>query len=843
MLHTDVTARKLYQLALSATEDRYRAVLESQTDLICRFKVDGTILYANPAFCSLFGQPPKALIGQHWQPVVLAEDLLMVEAGLATMSPGNPVVTIENRVHTPDGQVRWGQFVNRAFFDDEQHLVEIQTVGRDITDRKMVDARVEQLLQEQRALLNSPVVGITKIVNTHLAWANQAFASMFGYTAEEVLGQSSRIFFTSDAAYDEFTTASRNALAAGDIFQREALQRRKDGSLCWISFSAALLDAETNTQIRAHVDITARKEAEAELDRYRQHLEELVATRTLAVQKSKESVEASMTELQQAHGLIAKSKATLDAALESMSDGVFISDLEGRYVNINTAFAAFHRFPDLASCANSLGEFPKLFEVFLTDGSRARVTDWPVPRALRGESANKYEVTLRKRDTGETWIGSYNYAPIRGKDGDILGAVATARDITKDKQADLVLNQAKEAAEAANRAKSAFLATMSHELRTPLNGIMGMIELARRRASDPRQVDHLAKAAKASQHLLAIIRDVLDISRIEADRFSLVEADFQLDAVFQNLDALIHEQIANARLALSIDMAPELLGMLVRVDARRLSQVLLNLTSNAVKFTAQGSITVRARLLKDSPTGVVLRFEVQDTGIGIASEDHARIFQSFEQVDSSNSRPYGGCGLGLAISKRLVQMMQGSIGVESQPGAGATFWFTAHLGKPGRGKAVAPARPLPSARELLRSRHGGSYVLLVEDDAMNLEVAQGLLEDSGLIVHSTTDGAQAVNQAKRVNYDLILMDLQMPVMDGLEASRRIRQLHNNPDVPIIAFTANVFPEDEARCRAAGMNGFIGRPIESEALYATMLDGLARPNAGTDTVGPSALPAG
>ena len=275
-------------------------------------------------------------------------------------------------------------------------------------------------------------------------------------------------------------------------------------------------------------------------------------------------------------------------------------------------------------------------------------------------------------------------------------------------------------------------------------------------------------------------------------------------------------------------MAPELLGMVVRGDARRLNQVLLNLTSNAAKFTTQGSITVRALLLEDSPARVVLRFEVQDTGIGIAPEDQGRVFQSFEQVDSSHTRPYGGSGLGLAISKRLVQMMQGTIGVDSALGAGATFWFTVQLGKPRQDLDVAPVQQQPSARELLKSRQRGAYVLLVEDDAMNLEVAQGLLEDCGLVVHSASDGAQAVEKAQRVNYDLILMDIQMPVMDGMEATRRIRGLPNNPQVPIIAFTANVFPEDEARCREAGMNAFLGRPIASEALYAAMLDWLADP---------------
>ena len=516
------------------------------------------------------------------------------------------------------------------------------------------------------------------------------------------------------------------------------------------------------------------------------------------------------------------------AALESMSDAVLISDAQGAVVNFNEAVATFHRFQDKSSCARALVEQPDFLDVCLLDGDRVPEANLAVPRALRGESANHVEFTLRRRDTGQSWIGSYSHAPIRDKDGSIVGAVVTARDVTDVKQAEAALTQAKEAAEAANRAKSTFLATMSHELRTPLNGIMGMIELAKRRANDPRQVDHLAKAAKASQHLLEIIRDILDISRIEANRFAIREAEFRVGSIFQNLEAMIQHQMAGKPLEFSVQLPPELPDMVVHGDARRLSQVLLNVVGNAVKFTAKGSITVRAMLLADTPTALVLRFEVEDTGIGIAPQDQQRIFEAFEQIDSSPTRAYGGSGLSLAISHRLVNMMGGDIGVDSQPGAGSTFWFTVRLGKAGLATGQpSGVRADTSARALIQSRHAGAHVLLADDDALNLEVSQGLLEGCGLIVHTADDGVQAVERARRFKYDLILMDVQMPVLDDVEATHEIRRQHHNPDVPVIAFTANVFPEDEERCRAAGMNGFVGRPVEAKELYATLLVWLDR----------------
>ena len=383
------------------------------------------------------------------------------------------------------------------------------------------------------------------------------------------------------------------------------------------------------------------------------------------------------------------------------------------------------------------------------------------------------------------------------------------------------LTLAKEAAEAANRAKSTFLATMSHELRTPLNAIMGMTELAQRRAIDTKQIDQLSKVTKASRNLLAIITDILDMSRIEADRLRFQSIDFRLDQVIENVSNLMHGLADEKHLELRIEIAPAVTRLSLQGDPQRLGQILTNLVANAVKFTDAGAVTVSARLIEETETDVKLRFDVQDTGIGISAEDQTRLFRAFEQIDGSFTRKYGGSGLGLAISKQLVKLMHGDIHVESELGAGSTFWFTVRLNKSGVA-ATAPDTATLKPRAQLQVRHAQARILVVEDDPCNQEITRGLLEDTGLLVDIASDGAVALDMASRNNYDLILMDLQMSGMDGLEATRRLRQSSSNPLVPVIGLTANVSPEAEAHCRGAGMNDFIGRPVESEVLCAMIM---------------------
>ncbi len=467
----------------------------------------------------------------------------------------------------------------------------------------------------------------------------------------------------------------------------------------------------------------------------------------------------------------------------------------------------------------------------------------PILRGMSGERSHVDDMLIARPDGTERLVEVFG-SPVMDDQGRVWASLVSFFDITERKQAerelqryrhhleDLVeertaaLSIAKEAAEAANRAKSTFLANMSHELRTPMNAIMGMTAMALRRTTDAGQIDRLTKVSQASNHLLEIINDILDISKIEAERLSLETIDFKLAGVLDNLRNLVVHKVAEKRLNLQIDLAPDLANLPLLGDPLRLRQILLNLTGNAIKFTERGNINVGVSLAEAGPAKVLLRFAVRDTGIGIAPEDQRRLFSAFEQADGSMTRKYGGTGLGLAISKRLVQLMGGEIGVDSQPGVGSTFWFTVMMERGQRDVTAPPALAGDAAAELL-ARYVGARALLAEDEPVSREVARELLEDVGLVVDLAEDGATAVEMASRTDYDLILMDMQMPVMNGVDATRAIRAVPGRGRTPILAMTANAFAEDRQRCLAAGMNDHIAKPVVPDVLYHTLLNWLSK----------------
>lgn len=401
--------------------------------------------------------------------------------------------------------------------------------------------------------------------------------------------------------------------------------------------------------------------------------------------------------------------------------------------------------------------------------------------------------------------------------------LVSARDITERKLNESILLNSMNAAEAANIAKSAFLSNVSHEIRTPMNSIIGMTNLALKTQLSAKQYDYLHKIDYSAHHLLGLINDILDFSKIEANKLELELVDFNLSSMFENLSKQLTHIAAEKNLQLNFVMDPAL-SMPVRGDSMRLTQILLNFTSNAIKFTSRGEITVSAKLKETSKDDAHeddyrVHFHVRDTGIGLSPEQIKKLFVAFHQADTSITRKYGGTGLGLVISKQLAELMGGTVGIESKPGEGSTFWLEVVLAK-GNELLVQPD-PQAFNFDLLK----GATILLVEDNLFNQQVAVELLREVGANVSIANNGQEAIELLFKYRFDCVLMDVQMPVMDGLEATRQIRANVKLAGNYIVAMTANARKEDKERCFVAGMNDFLSKPVFGEQLYAAIARGV------------------
>ena len=381
------------------------------------------------------------------------------------------------------------------------------------------------------------------------------------------------------------------------------------------------------------------------------------------------------------------------------------------------------------------------------------------------------------------------------------------------------LHLARNAAEAANRAKTTFLATMSHEIRTPMNAIIGMTNLLKRDAPTPKQLERLEITSVAARHLLSVINDVLDLSKIEAGKLVLHETDFALAHLLTGVEQQMAERVAKAGLQFSVVV--DALPAFLHGDATRLAQMLLNYLSNAVSFTQHGTIALVGSVLEQTASDVLVKFEVHDTGIGLSPDQMAGLFNTFQQADDATRQHHGGTGLGLAINRHLAEAMGGQVGVHSTLGQGSCFWITARLGRIGAGMVPAGVPGLVDDAAILQARHAGCRVLVVEDEPVNRLVATEFLRPVGLVVDEAENGALALQMCRHHTYDLVLMDVQMPVMDGIAATQAIRQLPAYAEVPILAMTANAFSEDRRACIAAGMNGHVAKPVDPAGLYAKL----------------------
>ncbi|MFC3533326.1 EAL domain-containing protein [Vogesella facilis] len=527
----------------------------------------------------------------------------------------------------------------------------------------------------------------------------------------------------------------------------------------------------------------------------------------------------------------------LSSMIETAMDGIITTDAALNIVVFNPAAERMFGYQAAQMIGRPLDQLlpdgraerhHQLMLSFADEAARAGGMATRSPRPLLGRRADgvpfPVEVSISYADNGGQPIYTAVVRDIterKAVEEELLQLATSLEYRVQERTRELEV--AREQAESANRAKSSFLANMSHEIRTPLNSVLGMAHLALQTRLDARQRDYLDKISVSGQHLLALINDILDFSKIEAGKLELDSGDFDLKALLEELRSLVAQRAQEKRLRLEIALAPQVPRYL-RGDALRLRQVLLNLLSNAIKFTEQGQVQLQVTVQPDERIG----FSVRDSGIGMTPQVQARLFQSFQQADSSTSRKYGGTGLGLAISYQLVQLMGGCLQVSSQPEQGSEFGFSLAL------PAVPQAPPPPAAprpAQDYRRQLAGKRVLLADDHPFNQQVAAELLQAVGIKVSIAADGNEALALAHRQTFDAVLMDMQMPNLDGVEASRQLRREPAFDQLPIIAMTANVATEDRQRCLHAGMNDFVGKPVQPATLYHTLsywLDGSHSP---------------
>ncbi len=551
---------------------------------------------------------------------------------------------------------------------------------------------------------------------------------------------------------------------------------------------------------------------------------------------------------------------------ENAVEGILQSTPEGRYISANPAMARILGYdsPDeLIRSVSDIGE-----DVYVRPQDRETLI-----RILREHSSvSDFEVRISCKDRSVIWI-SLNARVVRSEKGDIRyfeGSfvditarrraerelrnyqaqletyshtleqrvaertaelqkknAALKKEIRSREQADEKLRKAKESAEAANLAKSNFLASMSHELRTPMNAIIGMTDLALRTDLNSKQEEYLRTVRTSARSLLELLNDILDLSKIEAGKLDMVTTNFQLDDLLGKLSELFQYKAEEKGLEFSVELT-EGVPFALTGDALRLRQILVNLVGNAVKFTEQGKVSVHVAWLEKSEDHVKLNFSVQDTGVGIPLHQIGNIFKSFTQADSSTTRKYGGSGLGLAICKRLAEMLGGDIRVTSVPGNGSLFYFTGNFGRQSRSGETADAREQTVPDESPPREHlRNAKILLVEDHVINQQVAKEILKNAGIpLIHIANNGREAFNAVTQFSYDAVLMDVQMPEMDGYEATRAIRHWESEQggrgtQIPIIAMTAGAMKGDREKCLDAGMNDFLTKPIETEDLFSVL----------------------
>ena len=647
-------------------------------------------------------------------------------------------------------------------------------------------AQARTLLAEYQTILNNAMVGIVYLKNRRVVSCNRRLERIFGYDPGELIGESSARFYASQETFETVGREAYRPMGENSSYSTELMLKHKDGSEFRGALTGRAIDPARPQEgsIWVYADISERYRAEHEVLKLLQ-------------------------------------------AVEQSPVSIVITNRDGLIEYVNPRFTKVAGY----SSNEALGQNPRM----LQSGETPAETYEQLWQTLL--AGREWRGILRnRRKNGELFWEEASISPIIDEKGETTHFIAVKEDITERKRIEDELEQhrvnleylverrtadltaALEAAKVADQAKDAFLAHVSHELRTPLNAVIGLSELARRISTDPRQQEYLDKATGAGKTLAGIINDLLDLSKISASRMELETITFSLRALIQRSRSVMVHRATEKGLELVERIDADVPDVLVG-DPLRIEQILLNLLSNAIKFTPAGRVELRIGLDTGEKARVGLAIEVEDTGIGLAEETIARLFQPFAQADASMNRKFGGTGLGLALCRRLAEMMGGDISVTSREGAGTTFRVRLRL-------AVGDAANLPEVTQTARTQalpagYRDAQVLVVDDQPLNREIVEALLAQVGIIARTASDGREALDIVRKAGpgaFDLVLMDIQMPIMDGLAATREIRNWSGFANLPIIAMTAHTMKHEKEIGTAAGMNGHIGKPFETSHFF-------------------------
>ncbi len=774
LLLRDITERKRAEEELRESEEKYSNLFQHSYDAIFLHDLDGKIIDVNQKVLNLFGYTKEQILSLTILDLHPEEALEKSKWAFETIS-ADGVVSLEIDFKKTDGGIFPAE-VSSSLFEVRGKKV-VQGIVRDITERKSMEEALRESEKKHRTIVEQSLQGLAVVQDFRILFANSALAEISGYPVEEMLSLSPEEVKSLVHAEDRDLVwrRFRDRLAGKSTSPHYEFRIVcKDGTVRWLEMFATRIDYRGKLAVQAaFMDITERKQAKEKLQ---------------------------------------ESEKKYRTLVETAQEGIGILDPDENIIFVNQAFADLLGYQKEELLSLNLSQI----------SDKEQLTEFRRETAMRRHgNSSTYETKLYTK-AGEPKYFSLSASPLFDEKGTFTGTMGLLADITEHKQVEENLRKAKEQAEDANRLKSEFLANMSHEIRTPMNAIIGMTDITLDTDLTEEQRDYLGTVKESARGLLELLNDILDLSKIEADRVELETIDFDLRVTVEGVADTLATKASAKGLELACIIHSQV-PCLLRGDPGRIRQILTNLLGNAVKFTEEGEVVIRVELEEETEDSAKLVVSVVDTGVGIPADQQAWIFESFTQADGSTTRKHGGTGLGLSISRRLAEMMGGRIGVESEPGKGSRFWFTVALQK-----QEDSHEDLPPVAPDIR----GMRILVVDDNQTNRTILVKMTESFGCSPEAVETGKEAIQALKRAAhkeklFDLVLLDMQMPGMDGEETLGAIRQDPDIKDVTVIILTSLGVRGDVARLQALGGAGYLTKPIKQSQLFDTIITVLSR----------------